>query len=78
MQIKNDITIYINKEVALALLSIDESMNLKHVIIFHVSYLLDKPGPSCTTVSRSRSVNAWDRGKQQRLQASSTRLGTGI
>ena len=78
MQIKNDIAIYINKKVTLALLGIDESMNLKHVIIFHVSYLLDKPDPSCTTVSHSRSVNAWDRGKQQRPQASSTRLGTGI
>ena len=77
MQIKNDIAINIDKKVTLALLCIDESMNLKDVI-FHVSYLLDKPDPSCTTVSHSRSVNAWDRGKRQRPQASSTPLGTGI
>lgn len=78
MEVKNDISINIDKEVTLALLSIDESMNLKHIVIFHVPYLLDKPDPSCTTVSHSRSVNAWDLGRQLLPQASSTRLGTGI
>lgn len=77
MEIKNDISINIHKEVTLALLSINKSMDLKH-IIFHVSYLLDKLDPSCMTESHSRSANAWDLGKQQLPQASSTQLGTGI
>ena len=63
MEIKNDIAINIDKEVTLALLSIYESMDLKH-IIFHVSYLLDKLDPSCTIESHPRSANAWDLGKQ--------------
>ena len=39
MEIKNNIAININKEVTLALLSINESMNLKH-IIFHLKVYL--------------------------------------
>ena len=63
MEIKNNIAININKEVTLALLSINEPMDLKH-IIFHLYSLLDKLNPSCKTESHSRSANAWDLGKQ--------------
>ncbi len=64
MEIKNDIPINIHKEVTLALLSINEPMNLKH-INFQFSYLLDRLDPSCKTESHSRSENAWDLGKLQ-------------
>ena len=57
MEIENDISINIHKEVTLALLGIDEPMNLQH-IIFHLFNLLDRPDPSCMTEYHLGSVNA--------------------
>ncbi len=37
MQVKNDISININKVVTLALLGINESVNLNYILIFHLS-----------------------------------------
>jgi hypothetical protein len=37
MQVKNDISININEVVTLALLGINESVNLKYILIFHLS-----------------------------------------
>lgn len=37
MQVKNDISININEVVTLALLGINESVNLKYKLIFHLS-----------------------------------------
>ena len=37
MQVKNDISININEVVTLALLGINESVNLNYILIFHLS-----------------------------------------
>lgn len=37
MQVKNDISININEVVTLAFLGINESVNLKYILIFHLS-----------------------------------------
>lgn len=37
MQVKNDISININEVVTLALLGINESLNLEYILIFHLS-----------------------------------------
>lgn len=78
MQVKNDISININEVVTLALLGINESVNLNYILIFHLSELPDKPGPNCKTESHLRSADVWVQGKQQRPLASSTRRDTGI